>query len=105
MAVFCHRCGTGLPATARFCSNCGTVVAVAAPMPGRPLVRPHFGRTIAGVCLALAQANGWDVAVVRILTVVGFFFSGGLVFIAYIAGWIGIPEEPLGQPGAYPPGI
>jgi len=105
MAVFCHRCGTGLPATSRFCSNCGTVVAISAPMPGRPLVRPHVGRTIAGVCLGLAQANGWDVAVVRIITVAGFFFSGGLVAVAYLAGWIGIPEEPLGQPGAYPPGI
>ena len=46
-------------------------------MPGRPLYRPHQGRAIAGVCIALAQANGWDVAVVRILTILGFFFSGG----------------------------
>ena len=72
---------------------------------GRPLVRPIVGRQIAGVCLALAQANGWDVAVVRILTVLGFFFSGGFVGVAYVAGWIGIPEEPAGLPGAYPPGI
>jgi phage shock protein PspC (stress-responsive transcriptional regulator) len=72
-------------------------------MPGRPLVRPRFGRQIAGVCLGLAQANGWDVAVVRILTVVGFFCSGGLVAVAYLAGWIGIPEEPLLLPGVYPP--
>jgi phage shock protein C len=106
MAVFCNRCGTGLPGSARFCSNCGAVVAVAQPMPGKPLVRPHAGRQIAGVCMALAQANGWDVAVVRILTVLGFFFSGGFVGVAYVAGWIGIPEEPLQAPGGvYPPGI
>jgi phage shock protein PspC (stress-responsive transcriptional regulator) len=74
-------------------------------MPGRPLVRPHAGRQIAGVCLALAQSNGWDVAVVRILTVLGFFFSGGIVGVAYVAGWIGIPEEPFGMPGEYPPNI
>jgi phage shock protein PspC (stress-responsive transcriptional regulator) len=74
-------------------------------MQGRPLVRPIVGRQIAGVCLALSQANGWDVAVVRILTVLGFFFSGGFVGVAYVAGWIGIPEEPAGLPGAYPPGI
>lgn len=72
-------------------------------MPGRPLVRPHVGRQIAGVCLALAQANGWDVAVIRIIAVVSFFFSGGLVAVAYLAGWIGIPEEPLPLPGSYPP--
>ncbi len=58
---------------------------------------------IAGVCLGVAQAYGWDVAVVRILAVVGLFCSGGLVAVAYLAGWIGIPEEPLVAPGAYPP--
>jgi phage shock protein C len=105
MALYCHRCGTALPPGARFCSSCGTVVSASAPMPGRPLVRPRVGRQIAGVCIALAQAYGWDVAVVRILTVVGFFVSGGLVGVAYLAGWIGIPEEPLGAPGAFPPGV
>ena len=105
MAVFCHRCGTGLPATARFCSNCGMVITAIPPMPGRPLVRPHAGRQIAGVCIGLAQANGSDVALVRILAVVGFFFSGGLAAVAYLAGWIGIPEEPLSLPGAYPPNV
>jgi len=105
MAVFCHQCGTGLPPSARFCSNCGTVIPVTQPMPGRPLVRPRAGRQIAGVCLALAQANGWDVAIVRIFTVLGFCFSGGIFGIAYLAGWIGIPDEPLNLPGAYPPGI
>lgn len=103
MTVFCHRCGAALPATARFCSNCGTVVAVAPPTQTRPLVRPRIGRQIAGVCIGLAQANAWDVAVIRIIAVLGFFFSGGLVAVAYLAGWIGIPEEPLQFPPAYPP--
>ncbi|MGA2887605.1 MAG: PspC domain-containing protein [Terracidiphilus sp.] len=98
MAVFCQRCGIGLPVSARFCSNCGAVVPVATYIPGRPLVRPIAGRQIAGVCIALAQAYGWDVALVRILTIVGFFFSGGLVAVAYLAGWIGIPEETVQLP-------
>jgi len=105
MAVFCHRCGTGLPPSARFCSNCGAVIPVGQPMQGRPLVRPIIGRQIAGVCIGLAQAHGWDVSVVRILTVLGFFFTSGFVGIAYIAGWIGIPEEPVPMPGAYPPNL
>ncbi len=105
MAVYCHQCGTALPPSARFCSSCGSVIPFTQPMPGRPLVRPRVGRQIAGVCLALAQAYGWDVAVVRILTVLGFIFSGGFVGIAYLAGWIGIPDEPLNLPGVYPPGI
>jgi phage shock protein PspC (stress-responsive transcriptional regulator) len=74
-------------------------------MAAQPLVRPHVGRVIAGVCMGLSKAYGWDVALVRVFTVVGFCFSGGLVAIAYLAGWIGIPEEPIGIPGAYPPGI
>ena len=94
---------TGSPHSARFCSNCGAVVFAAQQVSGRPLVRPQVGRQIAGVCLALAQANGWDVAVIRILTVLGFFCSGGFVGVAYLAGWIGIPDEPVQMPGAYPP--
>lgn len=105
MSVFCHRCGTGLPATARFCSNCGSTVNVVPPMPGRPLMRPIVGRQIAGVCLALARSNGWDVGVIRIVTVLGFIFSGGFVGVAYLAGWIGIPEEPMPMPGMNPPNL
>jgi phage shock protein C len=105
MPFYCQRCGSGIPPSARFCSSCGSVVSANTPIPGRPLVRPIVGRQIAGVCLALAQSNGWDVAVVRILSVVGFFVSGGLVGVAYVAGWIGIPEEPIAMPGQYPPNL
>ncbi|HTM18013.1 MAG TPA: PspC domain-containing protein [Terracidiphilus sp.] len=104
MPFFCQRCGTGLPPSARFCSNCGNVVTAAPPPPGRPLVRPIVGRQIAGVCIGVAQANGWNVTTVRILTVAGVLLTSGLVGVAYLAGWIGIPEEPVGMPGPYPPG-
>jgi phage shock protein C len=100
MAIYCNRCGAGLPATARFCSNCGTVVPAATVnfAPGKPLTRPVVGRQVAGVCIGLAQAYGWDVALVRIFTVLGLVFSGGVVGVAYLACWIGIPEEPLRMP-------
>jgi len=98
MALFCLRCGTGLPPGARFCSSCGAVVPVAAYVSGRPLFRPIAGRQIAGVCIGLAQAYGWDVALVRIFAVIGFFFSGGLVAVAYLACWVGIPEESMPLP-------
>lgn len=78
---------------------------VAPPMPGRPLMRPIMGRQIAGVCLALARSNGWDVGMVRIAAVLGFIFTSGLVGVAYLAGWIGIPEEPMPIPGANPPQV
>ena len=105
MAAFCQSCGNGLPQSARFCIKCGSPAPGSQPMPGRPLIRPHVGRMIGGVCLALAQAHGWDVALVRVLAVLGCFFSSGLVGVAYLAAWIGIPEEPPPFPRAYPPGV
>lgn len=104
MALYCNQCGTGLPPSARFCSNCGATIAAVPVTPPRPLYRPHAGRAVAGVCIALAQTYGWDVALVRIFTVLGAVFSGGIVVVAYIACWIGIPEEPLVMPSAYPAG-
>jgi phage shock protein C len=105
MTVFCQHCGSGLPASAHFCSTCGAVIPAVQPIPGRPMLRPRVGRQIGGVCLAIAQANGWDVAVVRIVAVLGLIFSGGLVGVGYLAAWIGIPEETPPLPGAYPPGV
>ncbi|MGA2755019.1 MAG: PspC domain-containing protein [Terracidiphilus sp.] len=105
MAAYCQNCGNALHPSARFCTGCGGAVPIATPIPGRPLLRPHVGRMIGGVCIALAQANGWDVSVVRILAVVGFFCSSGLVGVAYLAAWIGIPEETMPYPGAYPPQV
>jgi phage shock protein C len=101
MGVFCTRCGTGLPAGARFCSNCGATIA-APYAAARPLVRPLMGRQIAGVCIGLSQAYGWDLSLIRVLAVLGLLFSGGMVAIAYIACWVGIPEEPLPIPGTVP---
>jgi phage shock protein PspC (stress-responsive transcriptional regulator) len=105
MGVYCHRCGTQLPVSARFCSACGAGIPIGEPVQGRPLVRPIIGRKIAGVCIGMSQAYGWDIALVRIFTVIGFFCSGGIVAVAYIAGWIGIPEETVAAPGVYPPVI
>ena len=99
MAIFCQRCGTGLPEGARFCSGCGAAIPVMQAMPGRPLVRPRVGRQIAGVCMALARSYNWDVTVVRIIAVLGLVFSSGVLGVAYVAAWIGIPEEPMGAPG------
>ena len=100
MAVFCHQCGTALPQTARFCSNCGVVDSACAADGGQAAGQAAgWAGRLPESALALAQAYGWDLALVRILTVIGFFFSGGLVGVAYLAGWIGIPEEPLAMPG------
>jgi phage shock protein PspC (stress-responsive transcriptional regulator) len=91
--IYCTQCGAGLPQGANFCSQCGSAVRVSAQVPRNPMVRPQQGRLIAGVCLGLARAYGWDVAVVRILAVAALVCSSGLIGVAYLAAWIGIPEE------------
>jgi phage shock protein PspC (stress-responsive transcriptional regulator) len=50
---------------------------------------------IAGVCAGLAQREGWDPTLIRILAVVCFFGGFGMVLVAYIAGWVIMPNEPV----------
>jgi phage shock protein C len=105
MAMYCKGCGTAIADGTRFCSVCGTAVppptpAGYAPSPQRTMVRPRMGRMIGGVCQGLANQYNWDVAWVRVLTVVLTVFGGGLGAVAYVVLWIVTPEEPL----ALPPG-
>lgn len=55
-------------------------------------IRPLAGRTIGGVCAAIANHYGWDVGGVRIgMALLGLFTGVGLVL--YFALWIAIPSE------------
>lgn len=56
------------------------------------LKRPATGRVIGGVCAALANRFGWNVTVVRVLTVLSLLLPGPQV-IAYIVAWIVIPGD------------
>ena len=105
MTIYCSQCGAALPVAARFCSRCGVAQGAVPQSAARPLLRPRMGRQVAGVCLGLARGYGWDVVLVRIVAVVGLCCSAGVVGLAYLACWIGIPEEPYTLPGEYPPGI
>jgi phage shock protein PspC (stress-responsive transcriptional regulator) len=60
------------------------------------LSRPRNGRVIAGVCAAVARRFGWNITVVRILTVLSVLIPGPQVII-YIVLWILIPQEPLSE--------
>ena len=68
---------------------------------GGRLVRPRHPRMIAGVCSGIALYYGWDITLIRILTVVvGILFAVVLVPILYAIAWIIIPEAP----NVLPPG-
>lgn len=104
MSGYCSNCGNVLPFAARFCSVCGTVVTgfppsnyAGYPPYGPRLTRPLYGRQFAGVCAGFARSYGWDVGLVRIIAVVTGIFLFPIPEVFYLAGWIGIPEEPLGQ--------
>jgi len=64
-----------------------------APPPSKParLVRSRENRILGGVCAGLANYLGIDVTLVRILAVV-LAFAAGTAVLAYIVGWIIIPE-------------
>jgi phage shock protein PspC (stress-responsive transcriptional regulator) len=92
--MFCTHCGNQVTSYARFCSQCGAAQNPAAiPVAARRLVRPCYGRKIAGVCLGFAHYLDLDVTLLRILWLVLTFFSAGVTVIGYVVAWILMPQE------------
>jgi len=60
------------------------------PRPRR-LYRLDDGKKVAGVCTGVAAFTNLDVALIRALFVIGAFFSGGVVFVAYVALMFAVP--------------
>ena len=63
------------------------------PPPPRPFRRSRSDKKLAGLCGAFAQYYGWDPTLVRLLFVVGVFVTGGALAMAYLIGWIIVPDE------------
>ncbi len=97
--MFCPRCGKQNPQDANFCSSCGAAANV---LPGyvqaSRIVRPRHPRVIAGVCSGIAIHFGWDITLIRVLTVVVTFLTGGTGVLLYIAAWIVLPDAPYALP-------
>jgi phage shock protein C len=68
------------------------------PNPSR-LYRSSDDSMVFGVCGGVAERFGWDASVLRVLTLVGFFFSGGGVLIGYLIAALVIPKRPSGFTG------
>jgi len=97
--MYCNACGKAIAEDGCFCSYCGNLVGI--PPTPKKLMRSRADRKIAGVCSGLAHYLELDVSLVRIL----WFFitlACGIVpgLVAYVLGWIIIPEEPLLLPAA-----
>ena len=59
---------------------------------GKRLVRSREDRMLAGVCGGVAEYLGVDATLVRILVVVGTVLGFGSLIVAYVIGWVLIPE-------------
>ena len=112
--MYCTRCGSKTEEVARFCSQCGTLVAASAdssaptfaPPPSSfdtpQLTRSLKNRRIAGVCAGIARYFAVDPTLVRILFVAGIFFPILPAFIPYLICWIAMPLENPPLPAQMP---
>lgn len=55
---------------------------------------PKKGK-IAGICAGIADYFGWEVWLVRIITITGFLLSGSFFFVAYVAAWFILDKKPV----------
>lgn len=63
----------------------------------KKLFRSKSDRKIAGICGGLGQLLEIDPTIIRLIVVFVFFATGLFpTFIAYVVGWIIIPEEAAG---------
>ena len=90
--MYCNHCGKSIQQDANVCAYCGKQVGYRAVQ--KRLMRPRAGRKIAGVCAGFANYFDLDATLVRLVWLVIVIF-GGTGLLAYVIGWIVMPEEPL----------
>jgi phage shock protein C len=59
----------------------------------KQLRRSRSNRVLGGVCAGFANYLGIDPVAARVLYVLGTFFTGGALLLAYVIFWLLMPEE------------
>jgi phage shock protein C len=90
--MYCNYCGKAIQDDANHCAYCGK--RVGAVLARKRLIRPRYGRKIAGVCLGFAEYFDLDVSLVRVVWLLAAIVTG-IGLITYPIAWIVMPEEPL----------
>ncbi len=94
--MYCNYCGKVIQEDAAHCAYCGKRVGAVAAR--TRLMRPRADRKVAGVCAGVAEYFDLDVTLVRVVWLITALIPLGVSLIAYVVGWIVMPEEPLGLP-------
>ena len=99
--MYCTHCGKQVTQDMAYCSACG------GSQPGAPsrhkLMRPLYGRKIAGVCLGVANNLNVDVTLVRVIWVLASLLPPSPGVLCYIICWIIFPvEEVMVSPAPAP---
>jgi phage shock protein C len=94
--VYCNYCGKVIQDDANVCAYCGKRIGSIESR--HRLMRSRTDRKVAGVCAGFAEYFDLDVSLVRVVWLIAALLPPGVSLIAYVIGWIVMPEEPLMLP-------